>query len=265
VRRSTFAQAAIGAGAAALNRVFSDYPIPLTFSSEQLHLHMSYNDVVASASPLWYDDNGAFLAAALLGIRGRRGWIGGFGVSPEYRGRGIAAELMNFVADTGREHGLQSIALEVLVDNAPAVRTYTAAGFRIERKLYSFEAIREDVPAVLGFASVPPQDLIDEPDAVRQCWQRERATLRNGAVSTAVLDTRGNFALFRFNADLAQVLKVHAGSPEELTLVANAIAAGRPFQSVMILNEPEDSPITAFARASNWDQPFVQYEMVLSL
>jgi ribosomal protein S18 acetylase RimI-like enzyme len=265
MRRSTFAQAAIGEGAAALNRVFHEYAVPLTFSSEQLHLHMSYNDVEASASPLWYDESGAFLAAALLGIRGKRGWIGGFGVAPEHRGHGVAAELLDDVIETARARGLQTIALEVLEDNLPAIGAYKRAGFEIERKLYSFETISGDAPAPAGSLAASPRALIDEPDVTRPCWQRERVTLHNGAVSTAVLDARGNFALFRFNAELAQVLKLHAGSAEELSRLAEAIASGRPFQSVMLLNEPEESPIGGFAREAGWMQPLTQYEMILRL
>lgn len=265
MQRSSFAQAAIGDGAAALNRVFNRYLVPITFSSEQLHLHMSYNDVDAAASPIWYDDSGKVLAAALLAIRGRRGWIGGFGVAPEHRGRGYASSLLDTLKETARERGLQSLTLEVLVDNIPAFGAYERAGFAITRKLYSFELLTEDSPMPLGFSSAVPADLIGEPDAVRPCWQRERGTLRNGAVSAGVADNRGNYALFRFNAQLTQVLKLSAGSSADLTLLGHAVAGGRPFASVMILNEPEESPITQYAREAGWEEPFTQYEMTLTL
>src|SRR5579884_3032322 len=129
MRRATFAQAAAGEGASALNRVFERYLVPITFSSEQLHLHMTYNDVDPLASPLWYDDDGNVLAAALLAIRGKRGWIGGFGVAPEYRGHGYAAELLNALKDTARARGLTSIQLEVLTENLPAINAYLGGGF----------------------------------------------------------------------------------------------------------------------------------------
>ena len=265
MRRSTFAEAAVGEGAAALNRVFEEYAVPLTFSSEQLHLHMSYNDVAASLSPLWYEDDGSFLAAALLAIRGKRGWIGGFGVAPSRRGRGVAIQLLDELVRTARSRGLESIALEVLMENAPAIAVYQRGGFEIARRLYSFETQMEQAPASLGFVAVAPQSLIDEPDDVRQCWQRERATLRNGAVSTGVADTRGNFALFRFNAELAQVLKIRAAGPEDLTLLAHAVAGERAFQTVLLLNEPEESRIARYARETGWNESFVQYEMLLQL
>lgn len=263
MRRSTFAEAAAGEGAIALNRVFHEYLVPVTFSSEQLHLHMSYNDVVASASPIWYDDAGKVLAAALLAIRGKRGWIGGFGVAPEYRSKGYASELLASIKDIARERGVNSIALEVLIENTAAIRTYERGGFRIERELRSFRRITESSPAPLGFTSAPPEELIDEPDPVRPCWQRERATLRNGAVSSGVSDMRGNYALFRYNADIAQVLKLRAGNAAELALLTDAVARSRA-RTVFILNEPLESHITQIARSNGWDEPLLQYEMTLS-
>lgn len=265
MRRASFAQAATGHGASALNRVFERYLVPITFSSEQLHLHMTYNDVDASASPIWYDDEGNVLAAALLAVRGRRGWIGGFGVAPEHRGRGYAALLLETLERTARARGLESIQLEVLADNLPAIGAYRSAGYEITRTLQSFERLIDQARRPRGFVVVPADDLVDIPDAVPACWQRERRTLRNGAVSTGVSDGGANFALFRYNAQAAQVLKAGAQDAPRLDALAHAIAADREFQSVLLLNEPEGSPIAAYAKTAQWNEPFLQYEMQLNL
>jgi GNAT superfamily N-acetyltransferase len=255
----------MGEGAAALNRVFERYLVPITFSSEQLHLHMAYNDVDPAASPLWYDDNGEVLAAALLAVRGKRGWIGGFGVAPEYRGRGYATELLETLKQTARDRGVKSIQLEVLMENLPALNVYRKAGFEIERTLCSFEHLVEDGRKPHGFITARADDFIDVPDPAVPCWQRERATLLNGAVSTGITDTKGNHALFRFNAQAAQVLKVNATGAEGLNNLAEAIASGREYQSILLLNEPEESPIVGYSRTAGWNEPFTQYELKLNL
>jgi len=265
VRRASFAQAAAGEGAAALNRVFERYLVPINFSSEQLHLQMTYNDVDANASPLWYDDEGNVLAAALLAIRGKRGWIGGFGVAPEYRGRGYASELLKTLTQTASERGLESIQMEVLVDNVPAIQAYRKAGYEIVRTLQSFERTFEDAEKPAGFVNASPDEFIGAPDAVTPCWQRERATLRNGAVSTAITDARGTYGLYRYNAQTAQLFKLSVPSAASLDTLAQAIAAGRQFQSILILNEPAESPIAAYAKTARWNEPFMQYEMKLPL
>lgn len=226
---------------------------------------MTYNDVDAAASPIWYDDDGNVLAAALLAIRGKRGWIGGFGVAPEHRGHGYAAELLETLLETARARGLRSMQLEVLKDNLPAISAYRSGGFEIARTLHSFEHLAADGRKPRGFVTAPPEEFFDMPDAVAPCWQRERATLRNGAVSTAVSDAKGTYALFRYNAQVAQVLKLHAADAEGLDALAGAISAGREFQSVMILNEPEESPISSYAKTARWNEPFMQYEMRLVL
>lgn len=265
MRRATFADAAIGEGAAALNRVFKDYLVPLTFSAEQLQLHMLYNDVDATHSPIWFDDDGQVLAAALLATRGKRGWIGGFGIAPEYRGQGYAKQLLDHIVDKGRQLGLETIALEVLRDNAPAIGLYSSGGFHVVRELRSFESLLENAVMPAGYVRTPPRHFIEEDDTARPCWQRERTTLRNGAVSTAVADEAGNYALFRSNTNVAQILKLHAKSAGELTALSRAVAADRTFQSVMVLNEPAESTIAEFALSAGWNEPFKQYEMMLEL
>jgi len=265
MRRSSFAQAAIDEGAAALNRVFKDYLVPIAFSAEQLHLHMSYNDVDPSLSPIWFDDAGAVLAAALLAIRGARGWIGGFGVAPEYRRRGYASALIDDIIGSARERDLQTLTLEVLCDNVPAVALYRNAGFQVTRRLLSFETLTEDALMPDGFGYVSARELIDEAEAVRPCWQREPASLRNGAGSSGVSDGNGTYALFRYNDSLAQVLKAQAQHARKFAALAVALSAGRQFRSVMLLNEPEESPLVGFAQEAGWNEPFLQYEMQMHL
>jgi GNAT superfamily N-acetyltransferase len=265
MRRTSFAEAPIDDGTAALNRVFEDYLVPIAFSPEQLQLHMSYNDVDPALSPIWFDERGSVLAAALLAIRGQRGWIGGFGVAPEYRGQGYATALIDHMLDLAKARQLKSLTLEVLCQNTAAIAVYRNAGFGIGRRLLSFEKITEDAQMPTGFAYASPDDLWNEAEATRPCWQRENASLRNGAASSAVTDGNGSYALFRSNASVTQILKIQAHDAGKLTTLANALSAGHRFQNLLLLNEPEQSPLTALAQDSNWNEQFIQYEMQLTL
>lgn len=264
MRFTSFAEASLAQGAFALNRVFEHYLVPVTFSADHLDLHLTYNDIDAAASPLWYDDDGNVAAAALLGVRGDRGWIGGFGVAPEYRGRGHARELLEAVRAAARERALRTIQLEVLSGNEPAIGLYRSGGFAVTRTLRSLERSLDADGNPGGFSTSPLGELIDRPDGVRPCWQRERRTLQNGAVSTAITDGR-DFALFRYNSQAAQIFKIGVAGAAELESVALAISNGRGVARILIMNEPEDSPITAYAKTAHWNEPFTQYEMVLEL
>jgi ribosomal protein S18 acetylase RimI-like enzyme len=263
--RSSFDRISLADGAAALNTVFEGYVVPMAFSTEQMELHVLYNDIDLRASPIWYDDAGRVVAAALLGIRGERGWIGGFGVAPEHRRHGYAKELIRTMIETAASRGLARLGLEVLRENEPAFNLYAGAGFKQTRRLHSFETRRENSQMPTGFTAMWRDDFLDAPQSIPPCWQRERSALRNGAVSSAVWHERGTFALFRSNPSRAQVLKLHAQTTQDFTLLADAIANASASQNILILNEPEESSITAFARDAKWDDPFSQYEMSLEV
>jgi len=51
-------------------------------------------------------------------------------VDPDYRRRGIAYRLLDYAVKTSRGKGLESLFLEVRSQNLPAIKLYTAYGFR---------------------------------------------------------------------------------------------------------------------------------------
>jgi ribosomal protein S18 acetylase RimI-like enzyme len=265
IRHAFFSQLPIADAACALNHVFEEYLVPIQFTPEQLDLHMRYNDVNASISPLLFDDEGGVVAGALLAIRDTRGWIGGFGVAPRDRGRGYGKTLIRYVLDVARKSGLKRISLEVLTENSAAIALYRSTGFTITRRLVSFEAVTERAPLSTNFSCVSPGDVLSIEDTAAPCWQRETASLRNGAASHALGDARGNYILFRHNDALAQVLKAHAVDARTLIDLAQALAMGHEFETILLLNEPEQSALAHCARDAGWSEPFVQYEMQLQL
>lgn len=66
-----------------------------------------------------------------LGVRGDRGWIGGVGVVPEWRRRGIGRALMEAVLEVAPP----TVDLEVLESNEGAKRLYDDLGFDVTRVL----------------------------------------------------------------------------------------------------------------------------------
>ena len=74
--------------------------------------HVRRNDVDLTRSPRW-TVGGELSGAALPAFRGDRAWVGGFGVVPAYRGRGLARRYLarfrmrssGLTADSGETGG----------------------------------------------------------------------------------------------------------------------------------------------------------------
>src|SRR4051794_36292166 len=121
--------------AAAFNTVYTDYVVPFVVNEAWARQHVAANSIALEHSPLWLDDSGALVALAALGVRGERGWVGGFGVAPDYRGQGLSRQLARATLDRARQASLRRVQLEVITSNARAIRTYERAGFVRTRDL----------------------------------------------------------------------------------------------------------------------------------
>ncbi|HYP54445.1 MAG TPA: GNAT family N-acetyltransferase, partial [Pyrinomonadaceae bacterium] len=76
---------------------------------------------------------------AALAVRGQRGWVGGFGVVPDERGRGRGREMMSALLEQARACRLRTLSLEVLAGNTAARRLYERAGMLVARDLLILE------------------------------------------------------------------------------------------------------------------------------
>lgn len=249
---------------AVLNRVFEDYLIPLAFSTVQMNLHLEANQIDRSLSPIWYDDDGTLAAAGTLAVRETRGWIGGFGVAPPYRGRGLARALLESIVDGALERGLRSIQLEVLTENARAIATYRRGGFTALRTLETFRWVpRARTHARAGIVSAAP--FLDRYERVVPCWQREIASLRSQPDLCCAALAEDAYAVFRQNRSEAQILKIEAQSSEAVAALVSSIAEVFEVDAVTLFNEPSEGPIAGYVRTLAWERTFAQLEMLRTL
>lgn len=251
-------------GAAALNRVFEGYVVPIQFSTAQFALHVEANDIAPDASPILLDDDGEIVAAGTLAIRGDCGWIGGFGVAPPFRGRGHATRLLADLLQIARERGLATVALEVLEQNEAAIRTYERGGFGCLRSLFSFR-VEQANPSMRPMAAYADANrFINVVRAPRSCWQRAAESLAR-MPSLHAIESGAAFAVFRHNGIEAQILSLRAASERDLSLLAAGIAENAGVSRVTLFNEPDGSSILDFARTLNWTPTFTQHEMQIDL
>jgi ribosomal protein S18 acetylase RimI-like enzyme len=250
LRRVTAADVGSARAAAALDDVFREYLVPISFDGPAYALHFAANDVDLAASPIWYDGD-EVVAAAVLGVRGRRGWIGGFGVAPAHRRRGLGHALLADVLERAWSLGLVSVTLEVLAENTAARRLYEAAGFTPVRRLIAFGV---DATGLQGRAGAPYAEagpLLGAPEQTGPCWQREAASLRRQPSLHAVGDARA-FCIFRHDGRRAQLLNVRADSAEQFAGMAASVVAQTGVVRVELFNEPATSATAAAARTLGW-------------
>lgn len=81
-----------------------------------------------------------FITAAEEGT----GHITTIGVAPEHRRRGLAQKLLVHIEDALRKRGVNTIFLEVRVDNLPAQNLYRQSGYAIVQRLPKYYSSGED-------------------------------------------------------------------------------------------------------------------------
>ena len=75
-------------------------------------------------------DNGEVIAYVIGRLIAPEGEIYRIAVKPEKRQRGIGYRLLDYAVKTSKGHGLERLFLEVRSRNLPAVKLYTAYGFK---------------------------------------------------------------------------------------------------------------------------------------
>ena len=75
------------------------------------------------------EQQGAAIAFCKVDIVGTRGYLDELVVLPEYRGRGIGSQLMDWADGVFRDRGVRHVELLVVVGNESARRFYERRGF----------------------------------------------------------------------------------------------------------------------------------------
>ncbi len=124
---------------ALMNFGFSDYFVPIQLALP-MYLNMSRTESVDfTISRIIYLDDEA-VGVALLARRGWTSRLAAMSIAPASRGRGAGRAAMNLILSEASSRGDRSMTLEVIENNAPAVRLYESCGFKTWRRLVSYES-----------------------------------------------------------------------------------------------------------------------------
>ena len=154
----------------AFNEAFSDYFVPLQLSEEAMAVKLRSESIDLRYSIGAFEDNQlkGFILHGIDTWSGRRAvYNAGTGVVPDHRGKGLTQQLYAAIVPQLKEDGMVHHQLEVIEQNAPAIRVYEKVGFTRARTLSCFKGRVEGVvnPA-LTFEEVTAPDL----EAYRLYW-----------------------------------------------------------------------------------------------
>lgn len=268
----------------AFNQGYEGYIVPLHLDADQLRGHIEGGSIDLSASRMAYNE-GEAVGIALLGIRGKRAWVGGVGVSPAWRGQGIGRQLMNAVIDAAWQHNLDVVQLEVIQSNTSAHNLYLSLGFEDIRRLlileYKPDSSRGLSPInpvsptnVDDIRIVPPADALAHVNfhPVLNPWQRERDSLRRlEPRMTGWLAQRDGqtiaFAVGLASENGIQFMDLGFASGEDAALRALVAHVHNQYHEAngRMVNLGEDDPAWPVLAEFGYVETMAQYEMLLKL
>ncbi|MGE5333249.1 MAG: GNAT family N-acetyltransferase [Nitrososphaerota archaeon] len=267
----------------AFNHSFEGYFVPMTHTVDSLRMLMEVNDVSPDHSFVAVDSAGQSGGIVMLAIRGARGWIGGMGLAPHWRGRGQSVPLMRAALAEAEALGLVSVELEVLAQNTPARRLYASLGFENVRSLAVFTGPLANIAAVPG-TPLPVRDIsveraLAEFAALHQVaspWQRDLPSLAHMAPAlraTALLDgeamraslvimpSGSGFSVMDFGSRAATA---DERRDDALALI-HALIASSPDAPVRAINVPPGDALGDALAQWGCPMPHTQWEMKLTL
>lgn len=263
----------------AFNLAYSDYYVPMTMTQPAFRALFERDDIAPDASVVAVQD-GRIVGTGLLGIRHRAGWIGGMGVIPGQRRKGIGRRMMQYLIDQARTRGLETIDLEVIEANRGAWQLYRSLGFTDRRFLLVLERMADSVPEILPEYPLSEQEVFEilaDYEAyhpVPNCWQRAKPSLE-GMASTLQGWTLGGDNCAQSHAlgyadtftlrliDLAATPESDA--PRAAACLLAALHRAFPEAHASSYNVADNDPVLPAFEALGYTVSFRQIEMRLTL
>ncbi|MDQ3818608.1 MAG: GNAT family N-acetyltransferase [Acidobacteriota bacterium] len=254
------------------NAAFAGYFYPQQVTAALLSRRLRDRQIDLQSSLLAFEGE-KFAGLALLALRGSEGWCGGFGIVPEFRGRGRARELMAEFVTRARECGVKRLSLEVLTRNTAARRLYERAGLKVTRDLL----ILKRPPDLRGPQQAGELKEVEPPlllrhfvrlHTVRPSWQRDLASLLGAdnvrGLCLGEASAPDAYALFVVRPGGRTIVIDLAACDEES---ANALCEGVCGMegTLELVNEPEGSPFVAALLSRGFLETDRQHEMACEL
>ncbi|HIJ16654.1 MAG TPA: GNAT family N-acetyltransferase [Thermoplasmata archaeon] len=184
----------------AQNEIFSDYLVPMK-SSRAFFIDFVQSVGGNIANVIVAMDGGRIVGYANPVVDRGEAWIGGVGVVPGHRGRGIGEKLMLAAEDFSRNQGAETSILEVIQGNTRAHGLYRRLGYEDVRNYVCAEG---KPMQFAGYGATPRKTSAEELIKIHEeayagtCWQRRKIHgLIASAKSSECYIVDGGFVLVR--------------------------------------------------------------------
>lgn len=137
---------------------FADYLVPIQLDAAQFRVKIKREGIAPSFCAAAYvgTEMAGFILTGLGEWQGKpTAYNAGTGVLPQFRGYNLTQQLYAYMLPKLRESGVEQCLLEVMQENAPALRAYKAIGFKVTRTLDLFRAQKGE----LLLDVVEPEDI----------------------------------------------------------------------------------------------------------
>lgn len=168
----------------AQNEIFSDYIVPMR-SSKEFFIDFLQSVGGSMDNVMVALDGERMVGYANPVVDGDEAWIGGVGVVPSHRGRGIGRRLMLAAEEFSESMGAETSFLEVIEGNSKALGLYRSLGYRETRRF----VCAEGKPAhFVGYGEKPRSASVEDVASMHAeaykdtCWQRRKV---HGLLSSA--------------------------------------------------------------------------------
>jgi len=126
-----------------VNEVFSNYVIPIHWTSKGFELDVRENGIELDSSFMLYE-NGVPIGFLITALEGHIARIDAMGVIASKRGTGASEYLMQHALEHLKWKKINTVTLEVMDLDQRAVKFYKKHGFRVQRELHTLTLEVED-------------------------------------------------------------------------------------------------------------------------
>ncbi|MBC5773963.1 GNAT family N-acetyltransferase [Pontibacter sp. KCTC 32443] len=264
---------------------FADYFVPIQLTEQQFQAKLKRESINPGFCVGAYAGS-KMVGFILTGLGEYKGiptaYNAGTGVLPAHRGHNLTSEMYTYLIPKLRESGVEQCVLEVIQENAAALKSYKDTGFEITRSLDCFRGLKNE----LLLAGDEPEGVtittVTKPtwSVYQHCCDAE-PTWQNTA--TAISHSPDDKIYLEARAEDGEVMGFAAFFPKTGAIAQLAVLPGKRGQgtgkallrevlnqttapALMLINVDADAvAFTSFLKRRNFTRFLGQYEMIMPL